>query len=60
MGHAVSPRRCHICEGTDVQGVTLVHGFICAQCLENISATEVSDSRYAFYVDKLKQLWQVG
>lgn len=60
MSQSALPRRCHICGGTDCKGVTLVRGFICAACLAKISATDVTDARYAFYIQKLKQLWRVS
>ncbi|HBI56402.1 MAG TPA: inhibitor of sigma-G Gin, partial [Firmicutes bacterium] len=42
------------------EGVRLVAGYICADCLIQISCTDVEDPKYAFYVAKLKELWQAG
>ncbi|HPZ91289.1 MAG: inhibitor of sigma-G Gin [Firmicutes bacterium] len=52
--------KCHICTQLNAEGIWLVRGYICAGCLSAISATDVKDPRYAFYVRKLKELWQTG
>lgn len=51
---------CHICNLCCPEGVRLVAGYICAECLIQISCTDVEDPKYAFYVAKLKELWQAG
>jgi len=50
--------RCHICNKVNEQGIWLVNGYICGGCLSEISATEVEDPRYNFFVRKLRDLWQ--
>lgn len=51
---------CSICNRLCSEGVQFVKGFICQECLENISVIQVGDPEYAFYVAKLKELWQAG
>ena len=51
---------CHICDCYCPEGVRLVEGYICADCLDQISGADVGDPKYAFFVAKLKELWQAG
>jgi len=44
----------------NAEGIWLIGGYICAGCLEEISKTDAQDPRYAFFVQKLRELWQAG
>ena len=52
--------QCCICGFVGPDSVRLAAGCICPKCLELISATEVDDPKYGFFVAKLKELWQAG
>jgi hypothetical protein len=51
---------CHICNQQSAKGIWLIGGYICADCLEEISHTDARDSRYTFFIGKLKELWRAG
>jgi hypothetical protein len=53
-------RKCHICNQQNAQGIWLIGGYICATCLDEISATDAQDPRYNFFIGKLKELWLAG
>lgn len=52
--------KCHICTQQNPQGIWLIGGYICADCLEEISVTDAQDPRYTFFIGKLKELWLAG
>jgi len=60
MSMSAEKQICHICNLCCSEGVRLVEGYICADCLNQISGTEVGEPKYDFYVAKLKELWQAG
>lgn len=51
---------CNICNRHNAEGIWLIGGFICSDCLDEISKTDVHDPRYTFFVRKLKELWRAG
>ncbi|MGI6362739.1 MAG: sigma factor G inhibitor Gin [Bacillota bacterium] len=53
-------RKCHICQGDALDGVRLAAGYICPDCLRLIGGTQVGDTMYAYFVARLKELWQAG
>lgn len=60
MSMSADQQICHICNLVCPEGVRLVEGYICSECLDEISGTDVGDPKYAFYIAKLKELWKAG
>jgi len=49
--------RCFVCCEEKEFGIRILHQFLCAQCEREIVKTDVEDERYAYYVDRMKQIW---
>lgn len=50
---------CIICnqEKSDGQGITIVSGFICETCEEEMVRTDVKDAKYPFFIHQMKQIF---
>ncbi|NRG45982.1 sigma factor G inhibitor Gin [Bacillus sp. CRN 9] len=48
--------RCVICEESKVKGIHLYTSFICSDCEKDLIATDTDDTKYKFYLNKLKKI----
>ena len=48
---------CIVCQQPRAQGIHIFGQFLCAQCEQEIVHTDVTDARYAYYVECMKRIW---
>ncbi|GGJ13088.1 MAG: sigma factor G inhibitor Gin [Chloroflexi bacterium] len=53
----VRPANCIVCGEARTDGITVCGAFICTACEREMVMTDVSDARYAFFVERLRQIW---
>ncbi|MCI1859048.1 MAG: sigma factor G inhibitor Gin [Sporolactobacillus sp.] len=47
---------CIVCGRTDREGIHICHQLICDSCRERIVATDVTDQKYRYFLNKLAGL----
>ncbi|WP_082053524.1 sigma factor G inhibitor Gin [Gordoniibacillus kamchatkensis] len=48
---------CMICGQQKTDGIHILYGFICDSCELEIVRTDVMDDKYAFFVNRMKQIF---
>lgn len=49
-------KTCVVCEETKVAGIHLYTSFICTECESSMIKTDTSDSKYKYYIEKLRKV----
>lgn len=48
---------CIVCREENKRGIMIFGKFLCMECEQDIVATDVSDPRYAYYIECMKEIW---
>ncbi|APC46727.1 sigma factor G inhibitor Gin [Virgibacillus halodenitrificans] len=56
MNKSTYNERCGICEEPKEKGIHLYTMFICCECEHNMIHTEPREEKYAYYLQKLKNI----
>lgn len=48
---------CIVCSEEKEFGIRIFNQFLCTECEREIVQTDVQDEKYAFYIDRMKQIW---
>lgn len=54
----IDRKRCIICEKKNAEGIILRGKLICEECEREIINAGILSSRYDFYLERLKQIWE--
>ncbi|RKD22819.1 inhibitor of sigma-G Gin [Ammoniphilus oxalaticus] len=50
---------CIVCGDTEQKGITIWQSFICESCEQEMVNTDVRDTKYPFFVEKMKLIWKL-
>ncbi|MEB3102385.1 sigma factor G inhibitor Gin [Ferviditalea candida] len=48
---------CIICKQEKSDGIKIYFRFICSDCEKEMVQTDVQDTKYLFFIDRMRQIW---
>jgi hypothetical protein len=59
MSQGQEKKCCIVCGNQQVLGISIYSSFICHSCEQEMIRTEVGDEKYPFFIQRMKQIWQL-
>lgn len=58
--HVLGGGVCIVCTEPKERGIRIYQQFLCEECEREIVKTDVSDEKYAHYIERMKQIWMAA